>query len=426
MSPMLRGSGALAVAPLFALGALASPARASPLDLFGFGGRSPAMAGTGVAFADDYDAVYLNPAGLADARRKRATIGAVYGDFTLALDGRDTGTEAATGLVFGGVVPMPLGGPLRDRVGLGIGFYVPTQTLNRARHPFPGQPVYVLLESRAHVVAVQVAAGVRIAPRWSVGAGVIALAALRGGIDVTTDASGRFTTFSQQRMVSRFAPIVGARWRQSPRLAVAATVRGASRSDYDIRVTSDLGDAIPVMLPRLRIAGTAQYDPLTAAVEGTWRASSAVALTAQLAYQRWSAFPPPTLTVVASRPPARDPGFHDTAVPRAGAEWTIPLARASLLAARAGYAFLWSPAPEMRGEESLLDNHRHLVSLGVGVSREGTVPLSVDLWLQAHLLMPRRHVKDAGLFGPGEDIPFDVIETRGHILVGGLTVGVGL
>ena len=46
----------------------APPAQASPLDLFGVGGRSPAMAGTGVADTSSYEAAFLNPAGV-DLRR---------------------------------------------------------------------------------------------------------------------------------------------------------------------------------------------------------------------------------------------------------------------------------------------------------------------------------------------------------------------
>ena len=46
--------------------ALVLPGRAfaSPQDAFGFGARSPGMAQTGVSFADDHEAVYLNPAAL--------------------------------------------------------------------------------------------------------------------------------------------------------------------------------------------------------------------------------------------------------------------------------------------------------------------------------------------------------------------------
>jgi long-subunit fatty acid transport protein len=408
--------------------ALAAPAtaRASTLDLFGFGIRSPALAGTGAATADDYEAVYANPAGLADAHVKRATVGVVVADFDLRLDGTDIGADTSNGIVLGGVVPMPLGGWAKDRIGLGIGIYVPNDTLNRARAPVPGEPSFVILDGRAHVIAVQFAAGVRLSPTWSAGIGVIALAALRGGIFVTADPSGRFTTQSEQRLVSQFAPLVGARWTPRRDLTTALVARAPSRSDYDITVDADLGDTIPLLLPDIRIAGTAQYDPLTVAAEAAWavRGSGLTAI-AQLAWQRWSAMPLPTRNPVAGTPAQQPHDFHDTVVPRIAGEWTRRWRHAEL-AVRAGYAFLWSPAPEMRGQQSLLDNHRHLISLGTGGALTGKLPLRFDAYVQLHQLMRRRHVKDPALQPDGEMAPFDAITARGRVVVVGAALGVDL
>src|SRR3954451_17226193 len=111
-----------ALAVLVVLGA--GPAAASPLELFGFGGRSPGLAGAGVASTDGYEAVFVNPAGLAHVGHQRITIVCLYGAFALHLDDQPTSTDPASGAVFGGALPIPLGGALRDRVGLGFGFYV--------------------------------------------------------------------------------------------------------------------------------------------------------------------------------------------------------------------------------------------------------------------------------------------------------------
>ncbi|HVK78303.1 MAG TPA: hypothetical protein VM734_33590 [Kofleriaceae bacterium] len=414
----------LAVAAAIAVGP--RPAAASPLDLFGFGGRSPGLAGAGVATTTGYEAVFLNPAGLAHVPRKRATVGGLAGDFALELDGVATDTDPASGLVIGGELPIPLGGALRDRVGLGFGFYIPTQSINRASAPAPGTPIFALLEHRSHVVAIDVAIGYRIDARWSVGLGVNALAVLKGHIDVTTDGSGRFTTESEQRLLTRVAPIAGVRWQQGPRLVLAAVARAPSRSDYDIQVTNDLTDVLPLTLPPIRIAGAAQYDPLTVAAEAAWLARPDLVVTGQLAWQHWSGYPLPTENPVSGNPAQEAPGFHDTAVPRVAVEYTRP-ALGGTVTARGGYALLLSPAPEMRGRQSLLDNHRHLLALGGGLDWPGrAVPLHVDAWVQLHLLQPRRHTKDAGRFGPGDAPPFDVLDTGGHVVVGGLTVGVDL
>lgn len=404
--------------------ALATPAHASPLDLFGFGGRSPGMAGAGVATATDFDAVYLNPAGLADTAGKRISLGGMGAGLRLAIDGDDIGADPALGLVIGGAVRLPLGGALRDRVGLGLGIHVPHSTINRARHPLPGAPVFALLEHRSHVVGLQVAAGVALDARWRVGLGVLALAELRGRIDVTTDAAGRFTSFSEQRLLTRVAPIAGVRYALSERVHLGAVVRGTSRSDYDIQVTNDLENTLPVTIPPIRVAGVAQYDPLTVAVEGAVRVRPGLAISGQVAYQRWSAFPLPTQNPVAGTPPQEPPGFHDIPVPRVAVEWTRRLGRTAL-ALRAGYGFLLSPAPEMRGRQSLLDNHRHVLAGGVGLSRAG-LPVHLGAWAQLHALMPRRHTKDPARFDAGEALPFDSIRTGGRILAAGLTVGLDL
>ncbi len=410
---MIRTRGAVALLLVCA----AHPAAASPLELFGFGGRSPGLAGAGVASSEGYDAVFLNPGGLGLVKQKRATIGFMAGDFAIDLDGADTGTEAASGLVIGGAVPIPLGGVARDRVGLGFGFHIPTVAINRARAPFPGEPNFALLESRSHVIGLMFSLGVRVRERWSVGFGVNALAVLRGGIAVTTDGSGRFTTQSEQRLLTRFSPIVGARWAWRDDVDLGIVGRAPSRSDYDIAVTSDLSDVLPLDLPEIRIAGAAQYDPLTVALEAAWRWRPDVTLTGHLAWAHWSGFPLPTQNPVSGNPPQEEPGFHDTPVPRLAVEYD----RAALggrLVARGGYAFIMSPAPEQRGEQTLLDNHRHVVSGGLGLAWPGrTVPLHVDAWVQLHALQPRTHTKD---------LPVQVIETGGHIVVGGLTVGVDL
>lgn len=416
----MRGVAAAIAAVVVTAGA----AHASTLDLFGYGMRSPALAGTGAATADDYESVYANPAGLAEARAKRATVGVVAADFALKLDG-DTATDAGkgSGTVLGGVIPMPLGGWAKDRIGLGFGLYIPNDTLNRVRAPFPGQPSFALLENRQHVIAVQLGVGVKLSERWSVGAAVIALAALTGHIDVTSDAGGRFTADSEERLIAHFSPVIGARWRKTERLALGAVLRFPARSDYDILVTNDLGDAIPLELPLIRIAGCAQYDPLTLAVEGAYQYRD-LTLIGQLGYQRWSAFPLPTKNPVTGTPPQQKPGFHDTVVPRLGVEWTRP--GAVRLAARVGYAFVWTPAPEMTGQQSLLDNTRHVLGVGFGIALTGKVPIRLDVFAQFHHLMFRRHVKDPALQPVGEPPPFDAISTKGNVYVAGAAIGVDL
>ncbi len=386
------------------------------------------MAATGVALATGYDCVYLNPAGLADTPRKRVTLGGVYGDFSLTMGGQDTGTESAKGVIFGGELPIPLGSYMRDRVGLGLGFYVPTDAINRARAPKPGEPTFALLESRSHVVGLQIGVGVDVGSHWQVGAGFLALAALRGGIDVTTDAAGRFTSKSEEELISYFTPILGARYAMPAHdVVLGATFRGVSRSDYDLEITNELGESLPLTIPTIRIAGASQYDPLTLAIEGAWQARASLTLVGQVAYQRWGAYPLPTQNPVAVTLEQEPPGFHDIVVPRVAAEWTVRRDRHTQIAVRGGYWFAMSPAPEMDGQQSLLDNHRHVLSAGLGIARPDTAaPIHLDLWLQTHFLVPRRHTKDPSDYESPDQMPFTTLSTRGRVIVGGLTLGLDL
>lgn len=405
---------------------LAAPriASASPLELFGFGGRSPGMAGAGVADPRGYESVYLNPAGLAAVRRKRLTLGSAATRFGLTIDGDDAGVEDGTAFIFGGALPIPLGGALANRVALGLGFHIPNQALVRVDRPLVGEPTFALLGNRADSLGVQVALGVALDERLSVGAGFLALAALRGKIVVSNDAGGAFITNSEQRLATDFAPIVGAHYLLDDRWQLGLTLRGPSRSDYDIEVETDV-TSIPLELPELAVAGNAQYDPLMVSAGATYALTPRLEIFGELEYRRWSGFPRPTENPVVGNPPPPAPGFHDTVVPRLAVEASARLGPARLTG-RAGYAFLWSPAPEMTGRITLLDNNRHLLALGAGAELPGwRVPLHLDAWFQLHLLQGRRNDKDPAAFAP-DDPPFASVRSGGHVAAGGLTLGVDL
>ena len=116
-----------------ALGVVPSPttSEASPLELFGFGARSPGLAGAGVADPDGFASVYVNPAGLARITRQRFTLGSAGTNFDLKIDGDDAGVKSGTAIILGGAVPIPFGGALANRVVIGLGFHIPNKALVR-------------------------------------------------------------------------------------------------------------------------------------------------------------------------------------------------------------------------------------------------------------------------------------------------------
>lgn len=390
MRAAVRGPGARALLGLLCLlSALgAGVAHASLPDIAGFGVRGPALAGTGAAYGQGFEATYQNPAGLLGAPRSLSA-GVVYGGHGLRLDGTSLAVEDTAGLLLGASLPLPLGGVMRERLALGLGLYLPFGVVNRARDPLPDVPRPALVGNRTQVVSVLLGAAVRLPQGFTIGGGVLALAALVGTILIEPDSVGRITAASQEQVTLDYAPVLGVRW-QRGRLSLGTTLRGRSQSSYRLVVTTNLKGQIPIGLPEIIFAGVAQYDPLQVASEAALRLGPAL-LIGGLTYKRWSAYSQPVEAATADSPPLPEPGFHDTVVPRLAVEVTPPLLPSrGALALRAGYFFEWSPAPLQGAADeatrALLDAHRHVVSAGVGYQAPWRVPLRLDLYFQWHQL----------------------------------------
>jgi long-chain fatty acid transport protein len=371
-------------------------AHASEPEMFGMGARSAGMAGTGVADAEGYDAAYTNPAGVVGPTRRRLTLGYVYGGYRLRLDSGERPVEATQGLLLGAALPVPFGGVLRDRVAVGLGFYFPFGLVNRARAPFPETPRLALLDSQTQVLSVLVAGAARVHERVSLGVGVLALAGLIGAIVIAPDASGRIVTASEEQLIASYAAIVGVRVRAAAWAQVGAVFRGESKSTYDIAVKNQLGAAVPIELPTFRIAGTAQFDPMQAAIEAAMTPLRWLTIDVGVTWKHWSAFELPTRNATPGAPAQPPPGFHDTAVPRVAGEVTARWARWRVHG-RAGYFFEWSPA----AGAVLLDADRHVLTGGAGVEWIArTTALQLDLFGQWHHLQSNTRVAgDVGVFG---------------------------
>ncbi len=380
------------------LALVAASARASEPDRFGFGTRGPAMGATGAATADDYEATYANPAGLAFAPARRLTVGAVFGRYGVSLDGQSHPVGDTSGLLIGADLPLPLGGALERRLALGLGFYLPFGVINRADAPFPDVPALPLLDNPTQTVSVMVAGSVRLLDRLSIGGGVLALAALTGAIHLATDAGGHIISRAEEQLVTDYAPIVGVRW-QGARVRGGVVLRGRSQSRYDITIDNKLTGVVPFDLPTFAISGVSQYDPLQAGAEVSFAATPSWLLVAQLTWKHWSPFPLPSQNATAGAPPQPPPGFPDTAVPRVGAEWTRDLGPLAL-ALRGGYFFEPTPAPDAAPTRTLLDASRHVITAGGELRlRNRYAPLHLELFFQWHALQPTERVH--GGFGAG-------------------------
>jgi long-subunit fatty acid transport protein len=329
------------------------------------------------------------------------------------------------GTLIGALLPLPFTGALQNRVALGFSFFTPTNVVVRGRVLYPDSPQFPLIADRAQSVTIQAGLGLDLGRGFRLGAGVSALAAISGTVIVATDSSGSVGTKVDDQLVASYAPLAGVSYDLGDSYRLGVTYRGRLEARFAVRIeVYDLGS---LTVPPFNIAGLAQFDPWqvqaeVARVRGPWKV--AVGAT----FKRWSGYPgapEPTVLCPPEKPeclalrPA-PPGFQDTVVPRVGVERTVVDRSTWGAAARAGYFLEPSPAPEQQRTGRFFDATRHALTLGGGLELRGSVPLSLDVFTQGHLLASRTHriaLDEAGT-SRGQ------AKTSGFILVGGLTASV--
>lgn len=376
------------------------------------------MAGLGASFADDYSAVHANPAALSRARETAFSLGFVGGAYDLFVR-RGEGARQSLSIdrvratTIGLTLPLPFGGPLRDRLVLGLGFYTPTDVVVRGRILRPETPQFLVLADRAQSVALQLGLGVELPHGLRVGAGFAALAAIVGTVLISTDASGRAGSRVDNQLVASYAPVVGASFERGW-FRAGAVFRGTLVGRFGVSIEArDIG----LPLPTFNIAGIAQYDPWQVALEvGAAHRGFTGALGAT--FKRWSEYPGPVEpTTMNTRriPPAVS--FADTLVLRVGGEYR-PSFRHGEMAFRAGYAFEPTPAPPASGVANYLDNDRHVLSLGYSIGgRARRSRLVLDLFAQLHLLTPRVALKSDAALRASDNPGAPSIEHGGSVFV---------
>lgn len=429
---MARLAPALAVCAL-AWAAAASPASASPQDLFGYGGRTPGLAMTGTSYAEGYEAVFANPAGLGPVRRRALAIGFSGGSFALNIDGERSPLTPPRGMVIGFQLPLPFGDVLEDRITIGGAFYTPAEALLRGTVRFPAVPQWTVID-RAQVIAIMLGVGIDfhgVLDGFHVGIGVAALADVFGELDVRLDETNAFSSVVELQLVATYAPTAGVSYRTDD-WGIGLTYRHENQSRMDLSVRAE---DLPIAVPVLHVGGLVQYDPPTIVAEGYWRPIPDLMLVLNLTERLWNFYPGPQVPTTDMGRNAPAPELQPYPSPRVAAEGTFRDATFEL-ALRGGYAFEPSPAPNARmaprrtatGQPvpddvvpyRLVDNHRHVLTAGLGVTvfLSGGERLVFDAFGQLHVLQDRTH--DIG----ASESSATPMTTGGVVLFGGWTLRV--
>jgi len=435
---------------LFSLGP--ETASASMVDLYGWGSRATALGGAFTALADDFSAVYYNPAGLMFPRslerdfpnRKgiKFDFGYVYGEprFTIkdksgGSQTRDYGSTAGTtlGITFD---PVDLHGTCKRKVfAFGLGLYLPVDHLLYYGRYWPEEREYPFFYDYTMRFVLMPGIAIAVLPKLSIGAGLRVLGRLHtdtvGNVDVDLAKLLSLESLLQHRvrldqsevhlgefedLTLHLAPVVGIQFRPSERWKFGAVYRGEN-------YINDFGLTNPV----INLAGLLSFPqgyqfkfvrfftPHQVFLGAAYSPAQRVTISLDVGWLDWSDF----MDIEARRP---EPPFHDTWMPRLGVEVRVR----EELSVLGGYFFHKSPVPEQQGWSNLLDNDRHVFSLGA----EWVVsdppgfwdkPLFISLHLQVHHAVSREYRKTdpADPFFPGYTF-------GGQALMGGIQISVPL
>jgi len=326
---------------LLAQGAVAV---ANPLETYGFGSRAISLAGAYSAVSDDFAAVLYNPAGLPQIGDADLGFGMTFlhADFRSIEDvvvGETLEHEAVVGRVdtdacdnggfMGGVAVG-----ITDDIAVGVGFYLPsTSYLAKLQSQNQREPNYLWYEKRPMRFAMLVSAGARIYKGLHIGAGMDILFGPEGQINLRVPAGGEGTADLALTFRPRISPYAGLLYKMKNGMRFAAVYREKKdQGEVDLTLHAQIETELLVIPLAGKLESMIFYSPRQVTLGWAWTLlQDRLSLSLDLAWLQWSQFEDATLAVVLEVGPGGasvpfqqvlDPGFHDTLLPRVGAEVT--------------------------------------------------------------------------------------------------------
>lgn len=364
-----------------ALMAMPSNVRANSIeDIFGVSARMKGMGGAGTAAANDYSAVYYNPANLAGCDHSRLSMEYNHINYNLSVDSANgdpsaEGLRRRDGMTLGACAKLPLGLALGMMLSNGLQHpqYLSQQTLD-------AQPRFVMYGQRLEQLSIM--GGMAWGPTsWlRVGVGGSAIVntnvGLNNGIPIATQGQVMASSIGMDLDPSG-SIYLGLSVLPMPNLSLGMTYR----SSLYHRLRGKAATVIEVtgmqMQMDLYLESVAWYSPQQAAFGAKYDINSQWHVAGDLTWYDWSKYPGPfmrgtpspstPLANALAYPPNEAPNFRDIVVPRVGVEYNM----GQRFLARGGYSYRPTPAPDPKGVTNLIDGNAHMLSLGAGVYFEG-------------------------------------------------------
>ncbi len=390
-------------------------ATANTMELYGFGPRIAALGNTGEAVADDYFALYANPANLALASHIHFGFGgeAIWNRF--AID-RTAGTQRYPSqlpvnnqLAHVGI-STPLGGFLKDKAALGVAIQLPFGNSTRLDAHDYRTPQVTLYDTLADRLVLVAGIAVRPVPWLSLGASAQLLTTLDGRADIDLSIlDHRVTQKSLDvQLLTKPYGIFGVTLLPNEDFRIGLVYRMESYVRYALPLAVRLEDVGNL---NFRIAGVGLWLPDTIALATSFH-RGAWLFTAGAAYARWSQLPPqaPDVRLVLDDGQLKQRGnppdqllyvnnvpiamaAKDIVQPRAGVEWQF----SEGLVWRAGVQYRPTFLPRADGAATYLDAPATTLAVGAGLTLADPLnlsrkPLHLDATL-GYTVMSRRTVQ---------------------------------
>ena len=373
---------------------------ASIAENYGYGARAIGMGGAFVGLADDFSAIFYNPAGLAQISGHRVAFGYLLGLPSLHIEelhaSEDHEVDSKLHAPYIAVATdLTRALDLGRRLVFGLAGAFPGNFKNayKARYGTDFDP-YLPIFGAGHEdqrICLWFGPAIEIFPWLYVGGGCAFIVHgeevdIRIVIDALTGEVVEEDTRASMHVSTEIAPLAGLLLKPHDRISIGAVWRKevifeAPKQRAEMTAILPTGVKVPV---EISIPVYGHYTPAQYALGVSWRPLDRLLLAADVTYTDWSGYK-------LNNGAALDPPMRDRWVPRIGAELGV----GDGLKMRAGYAYLASPLPRQRPgfAVNLADSTRHVFSIGSGYDLEWSAafshPLGIEAFVQVQYLEPR-------------------------------------
>ena len=366
-------------------------ARGATSDLYGFGARGCSLLGYS-AIADDFSAVYYNPAGIGFNKDAHLGIGFFYGIPRLKYDNTKRDIDPIRGIVAG--FSTPLGqGTLSKAFSIGLGLFLPTSYVIEVETYSSKKPQFIMYDNTGDILNLFVALSFRPHKTLSISGGIEALADLDVNLTMNlTDSEEPIKVKSP--MPGRIAGMASIMFRPFDFLSF-----GLKFIDEILVKISFVDNVIFFGTTPVKLSGYVMdhYRPqmLTGGIGYMYK--NLIRANLDIVFSRYSRFRAPVFVTelegaeevgeILGLESSNKPNFNDTVSPRIGVEVT-PI---DYLSVRVGYAYVPTPVPPQRGESNYMDSDKSIISFGLGFHFTDPLgllekPVSINSFFQAHIL----------------------------------------